>query len=204
VSIRRHAADASEEARPMTILILGLVLFLGAHSVPIFARPQREALVSRFGLGSYRIAATLVSLVGLYLIVIGYAAAREAPVVLWDPPPAMRHIAATLMLFAFPILFSSGFHGRIRNAVKHPMLVALKLWAFSHLLANGTLADVVLFGGVLAWAVVDRISVKRRGVPDPSGGSTRNDVLAVVFGLATYVIFVMYLHEWLFGVAPFG
>jgi uncharacterized membrane protein len=116
----------------------------------------------------------------------------------------MRHVAATLMLFAFPILFASVLPGRIRNTLKHPALVALKLWAFAHLLANGTLADLVLFGSVLVWAVVDRISMKRRGEPDPTGGTATNDVIAVVLGLVTYLVFVLFLHEWLFGVAPFA
>jgi uncharacterized membrane protein len=189
----------------MALLILGLVLFLGAHSVQIVARDGRDRLVARFGAGPYKVAYSLVALLGLVLIVYGYAAAREAPVVLWDPPLAMRHVAGTLMLLAFPILFAAYLPGRIKAVLKHPMLVAVKVWALAHLLANGTLADLVLFGGVLAWAVADRISVKRRAVPvTVTGGSLRNDALAVGIGLAVWALFAFWLHEALFGVSPFA
>lgn len=188
----------------MATLILGLILFLGIHSISIVARGQRDALVARLGEGGFKVLYSIVAIAGFVLIVIGYGAAREAPVVVWDPPVAMRHISGLLMLFVFPILFAAYLPGRIKTTLKHPMLVAVKLWAVAHLIANGTLADIVLFGGLLAWAVVDRISLKRRGVPNPTGGSTTNDIIAVVLGLITYVVFAFYLHAWLFGVAPFG
>lgn len=189
----------------MVLMILGLVLFLGAHSIQIFAPGGRAGLVARLGAGPYRIAYSLASVLGLVLIAYGYGAAREAPVVLWDPPVAMRHVAATLMLLAFPMLFAAYLPGRIKATLKHPMLAAVKVWALAHLIANGTLADLVLFGAVLAWAVVDRISVKRRGAAVAlEGASVRNDAIAVGLGVAVWALFAFWLHEALFGVAPLG
>jgi uncharacterized membrane protein len=188
----------------MAILILGLLLFLAAHSISIVSRYQRTALMARMGEGPYKGAYSLLSLVGLVLIVYGYGLARQDPVHVWFPPTGMRHVASTLMLFVFPLLFAAYLPGRIKAAVKHPMLAAVKIWAFAHLIANGTLADIVLFGGLLAWAVVDRISLKRRGPLPPVAANTRNDVLAIVLGLAVYLLFAFYLHRALFGVGPFG
>ena len=143
---------------------------------------------------------------GFVLIVQGYSAARLNPVVVWVPPAAMRHIAALLMLPVFVLLLSAYLPGRIRAAAKHPMLLATKFWALAHLLANGMLADIVLFGALLAWAVADRISLKRRVArPIPGAPASKlNDVIAVVGGLALYGLVAMVLHVRWFGVAPFG
>lgn len=190
----------------MSTLILGLVLFLGVHSVSIFAPAWRDAMAARLGLWPWKIVYALVSVAGFVLIIQGYAAARLTPVVLWVPPAAMRHVAATLMLPVFILLLATYLPGRIQAAAKHPMLVATKLWAVSHLLANGMLADVVLFGGFLAWAVADRISLKRRparALP-AAPASKLNDVIAVVGGIALYGLFAMVLHSRWIGVAPFG
>jgi uncharacterized membrane protein len=190
----------------MSTLILGLVLFLGVHSVSIFAPAWRDTMAARLGLWPWKIVYALVSIAGFVLIIQGYAAARLAPVVLWVPPAAMRHVAATLMLPVFILLLATYLPGRIQAAAKHPMLVATKLWAVSHLLANGMLADVVLFGGFLAWAVADRISLKRRparALP-AAPPSKLNDVIAVVGGIALYGLFAMVLHSRWIGVAPFG
>jgi uncharacterized membrane protein len=190
----------------MSTLILGLVLFLGVHSVSIFAPAWRDTMAARLGLWPWKILYALVSIAGFVLIIQGYAAARLAPVVLWVPPAAMRHVAATLMLPVFILLLATYLPGRIQAAAKHPMLVATKLWAVSHLLANGMLADVVLFGGFLAWAVADRISLKRRparALP-AAPPSKLNDVIAVVGGIALYGLFAMVLHSRWIGVAPFG
>jgi uncharacterized membrane protein len=190
----------------MSTLILGLVLFLGVHSVSIFAPAWRDTMAARLGLWPWKILYALVSIAGFVLIIQGYAAARVAPVVLWVPPAAMRHVAATLMLPMFILLLATYLPGRIQAAAKHPMLVATKLWAVSHLLANGMLADVVLFGGFLAWAVADRISLKRRparALP-AAPPSKLNDVIAVVGGIALYGLFAMVLHSRWIGVAPFG
>ncbi|MDP2018023.1 NnrU family protein [Hydrogenophaga sp.] len=194
----------------MLLLILGLVLFLGVHSVSIVSPDGRNRLVKQLGEGPWKGLYSLVSLAGFVLIVVGYGAAREAPVLLYTLPNGFRHLAAVLMLPVFVLLLAAYLPGRIKSAAKHPMLLAVKLWALAHLLANGTLADVLLFGGFLAWAVVDRISVKKRTaagllragpvLPD----SRANDAIALVGGLGIYVLFVVWAHAWLIGVRPFG
>jgi uncharacterized membrane protein len=190
----------------MTLLILGLVLFLGIHSVSIFALGWRDAQVAQRGERAWKGLYSVASVIGFVLIVYGYGLARQAPVVLYTPPVAMRHIALLLMLPVFPLLASSGLPGRIKAAAKHPMLLAVKLWATAHLLANGNLADVLLFGAFLAWAVADRISVKRRPLrPVPSlPARSINDVIVLVVGLAIYVVFLLWGHRWLIGVSPLG
>ena len=188
----------------MTLLILGLVLFLGIHSISIFAVGWRDAQVAQRGEPAWKGLFSIASLVGFVLIVYGYVQARQASVVLYTPPTAMRHVALLLMLPVFPLLASSGLPGRIKTAAKHPMLLAVKLWATAHLLANGNLADVLLFGSFLAWAVADRISVKRRPIrPVPSAPARAiNDVIVLVAGLAIYVVFLLWGHKLLIGVSP--
>ena len=194
----------------MVLLILGLVLFLGIHSVSIVSAGGRNRLVQQMGEGPWKGLYSLVSLAGFVLIVVGYGAAREAPVLLYSLPNGFRHLAALLMLPVFVLLLATYLPGRIQRAAKHPMLLAVKLWALSHLLANGTLADVLLFGGFLAWAVVDRISVKKRAAAGRlrAGpvlpGSKANDAIALVGGLGLYVLFVVWAHAFLIGVRPFG
>jgi uncharacterized membrane protein len=188
----------------MAILIIGLVVFLGVHSISIVARDQRMALAERMGEGPYKGVYSLIALVGLILIIYGYGLTRADPVVLWNPPTFTRHVAALLMIFVFPLLFAAYLPGRIQATVKHPMLAGVKIWAFAHLISNGTLADLVLFGSFLAWAVVDRISVKRRGEGPSVAGVATNDMLAIALGLAVYILFAFSAHEWLFGVSPFG
>lgn len=188
----------------MTTLILGLVLFLGVHSVAIAAPGWRSAVIARRGEGLWKGLYSVVALAGFVLIVVGYGLARQQPVVLYTPPTALRHVALLLMVPVFPLLFAAHLPGRIKQAAKHPMLLATKLWALAHLLANGTAADVLLFGGFLAWAVADRISVKHRAAPaKPAGApSARNDAIALVGGLAVYVLFLLWAHAWLIGVSP--
>ncbi len=188
----------------MLILVLGLILFLGVHSVPIAAPAWRDATVARIGEGRWKGLYSLVSLAGFALIIVGYGMARRQPVVLYTPPAGMRHAALLLMLPVFVLLFSAYLPGRIKSATKHPMLVATKLWALAHLLANGTAADVLLFGGFLAWAVADRVSLKRRAPRPAPAGAARpyNDAIAVAGGLAVYALFVFGAHRWLFGVTP--
>jgi uncharacterized membrane protein len=189
--------------RVMTLLILGLLIFLGAHSVSIVAPAWRDAQVARLGEKPWKGIYTLLSIVGFALLVIGYGQARQSPVLLYAPPVALRHVALLLMLPVFVLLLAAYLPGRIKSAAKHPMLLATKLWATSHLLANGNLADVLLFGGFLVWAVADRISMKRRVArPVPGAPAGRfNDVVAVVGGLALYGLFVKVGHAWLIGVA---
>ncbi len=188
----------------MLELIAGLVIFLGVHSISIVAHGWRDAMVARLGLRGWKAAYAIVAIIGFVLIVRGYAAARLDPVFLYQPPFWMRHVTALLMLPVFPLLLAAHLPGRIKAAVKHPMLVATKAWAVAHLLSNGTVADVLLFGGFLAWAVLDRISVgKRAGAPMQTGPRPlRNDVIAVVGGLVLYVVFVKWAHLWLIGVPP--
>ncbi len=189
----------------MTLLILGLLIFLGVHSVSIVAPHWRDAQAARLGENAWKGLYTLLSLAGFVLIVIGYGQARQAPVVLYTPPLALRHVAALLMLPVFVLLLAAYLPGRIKAAAKHPMLAATKLWAVAHLLANGNLADVLLFGGFLAWAVADRISMKHRVQrPLPGAPAGRfNDAIALVAGLVLYVLFVTVVHRWLIGVPPF-
>ena len=191
----------------MTILILGLILFLGIHSVSIFARGWRSTVVARRGEGAWKGLYSVVALAGLVLIVVGYGLAREQPIVLYDPPRALRHLALLLMVPVFPLLIAAQLPCVLKNTAKHPMLLATKLWAVAHMLANGTAADVLLFGGFLVWAVADRISVKRRpAATGPARGTAwpRNDMIAVVGGLALYAVFMLGAHAWLIGVSPLG
>jgi uncharacterized membrane protein len=189
------------------ILLVGLVVFLGVHSISIVAPGWRAAQVARLGEGPWKGLYSVAAAVGFGLLIYGYGAARQAPVVLYTPPPALRHLALLLMLPVFPLLLAPYLPGRIQAATRHPMLLAVKLWATAHLLANGTLADVLLFGGFLLWAVADRISVKRRA-PGGAGSAPHapqrplNDAIVVVVGLALYALFVLRAHQWLFGVSP--
>jgi uncharacterized membrane protein len=188
----------------MGVLVVGLVVFFAVHSVAIVNEPWRDRVAARIGEGPWKGLYSLVSLVGLALIVWGFALARQQPIPLYTSPTWLRHITVLLMIPAFPLLLAAYLPGRIQAATKHPMLAAVKLWAFAHLLANGRVADVLLFGTFLAWAVADRISLKHR-VQRPVPGlppSRANDVIAIVGGLALYVAFVLWLHRWLFGVSP--
>ncbi|PZQ17801.1 MAG: NnrU family protein [Ancylobacter novellus] len=188
----------------MILLVLGLVLFIGAH---LFARARgpRAALVGRMGEGPYKALYSLVSLAGLALIVIGW---RAAPFVeVWSPPVWTRHLALLLMWPAFVLLVSYRLPGHIRAKAKHPMLAAVKLWATAHLLANGDLAGILLFGSLLAWAVFARVALKKaervEGAP-PRPASWQNDLIAIVIGTALYLLFGAFLHPLLIGRSVFG
>lgn len=188
----------------MLVLVTGLVVFLGIHSISIFAPAWRDVTATRLGVARWKLLYTLASIAGFVLLVWGYGLARQEPVILYVPPAGLRHFAALLMLPVFPLLLATYLPGRIKSAVKHPMLTATKAWAVAHLLANGALADVLLFGGFLAWAVLDRISVGKRAPRAIPGApvSKLNDLIAVVGGLVIYGIFVGWAHVRLFGVAP--
>lgn len=185
----------------MYILIAGLVLFLGTHSIAIACPGWRERMIGKLGLTGWKAIYAVVAIIGFVLIVVGYGDARLDPVVLYTPPSWMRHVTFLLLVPVFPLLLAAYLPGRIQRATKHPMLAATKIWALAHLLSNGTLADLLLFGGFLAWAVVDRISLKRRPPKTiPSAPATPwNDAIAVVGGLAIYVFFVLMGHAWLIG-----
>lgn len=191
----------------MATLILGLCVFLGIHALPM--QPAlRDGLIERFGAGTYKAAFSVISLVGFILIVIGYGKlqvlAGKNPQI-WVPPTWTTHIALLLMLISMVLLVASHVPSNIKRIVRHPMLAAVKVWAFAHLLANGDLASMILFGSFLAYAVVDRISVKKRETSAPAtaaGGGFVGDIVVVVGGLALYAVFAFFLHERLIGVAP--
>lgn len=188
----------------MSLFLAGLVLFLGIHSVAIVAPAWRDARAAR-NERAWKGVYSVVSIVGFVLLLYGYGLARQAPVIVWSPPAALRHFALLVMLPVFPLLLAAYLPGRIRSAAKHPMLLAVKFWALAHLLANGTLHDMILFGAFLAWAVADRIAVKRRPVPRFVPGapaSAVNDGVALAGGLLLYVVFLLWGHRWLIGVSP--
>ena len=188
----------------MTVLVLGLIFFLGVHSVAIVAPGWRDARRSKMGEGAWKGLYSVVSLAGFVLIVVGYGLARREPIVLYTPPVVLRHVTLLLMVPVFPLLIAAQMPSRLKRAAKHPMLLATKIWALAHLLANGNAADVLLFGGFLVWAVADRISVKRRPQPAASTAAAPplNDAIAIVGGLALYVVFLFWAHAWLIGVSP--
>jgi uncharacterized membrane protein len=190
----------------MLILILGIVLFLGSHTLTTL-RQRRAGLIARIGEGPYKGLYSLVALAGFALIVWGFSRYRAGDwVQLWTPPHWTRHITILLMWFAFVALAASGrAPGRIRGWLRHPMLVGVKIWALAHLLANGDLGGVLLFGSFLAWAVYDRIAVKRRGdVGAPRVAAfTRADAVAVGAGTVAYVAMI-FLHPVLIGVSVIG
>ena len=190
----------------MVLLLLGLVVFFAAHCISIVNEPWRNRMVSKLGEVPWKGLYALVSLVGFVLIVKGYGQARLDPIVLYTPPHWFRHLAMLLLVPVFPLFLAAYFPGRIKSAAKHPMLLATKIWATAHLLVNGTLADLCLFGAFLAWAVADRISMKRRSQRALPGAPTSkaNDIIVVVGGLAIYVAFVLWLHGWLIGLALIG
>ncbi|HTV98564.1 MAG TPA: NnrU family protein [Steroidobacteraceae bacterium] len=189
----------------MTVLIIGLAIFLGVHSIAIVAPAARQGALAKLGEGGWKGLYSLLSAVGLVLLLYGFHLARQSPVVLYTPPPWLRHVTFLLMLPVFPLILAAYLPGRIKTAMKHPLLAAVKFWALAHLLSNGTLADVLLFGGFLAWAVLDRISLKHRAQAIRTAPAGRfNDLIAIVLGLALYVLFIGWAHRWLFGVSPLG
>lgn len=189
-------------------LILGLALFLGIHSLRIVAGDWREAQVARLGLLPWKGVYALISAVGLGLIVWGYGLARAEPVVLWAPPVWTRHLAALLTVPAFILLVAAYLPGsHIKAKLGHPMVAGTTLWALAHLLANGSLADAVLFGAFLIWAVASFASSRRR---DRSAGRTypvccwTRDASVATIGLLAWALFALWGHAWLIGVRPFG
>ncbi|MBV1789495.1 NnrU family protein [Marinobacterium sp. D7] len=192
----------------MAILILGLVLFLGVHSTRILAPGLRDGAVRSMGLMRWKGLYSLISLVGFVLIIWGYGEARYTPTWVWLSPDWTRHITALLLIPAFILVagtYVPGTHMKAR--LGHPMALGVKVWAFAHLLSNGTLADILLFGSFLAWAILYYAIARRR---DRAEGvtykaiSVQRDLIAVVIGLALYAAFAVVLHKWLIGVAPFG
>lgn len=203
----------------MLTLIAGLVLFLGAHSVRIVAEDWRTATVARLGEKTWKGAYSLVSLAGFVLIVVGFDLARYAPVVLWPQPPVwLRHVTALLVLVSFVLLAAAYVPGNaIQARLRHPMVLGVKVWAFAHLIVNNTLADTVLFGAFLVWAVLDFRAARGRDraaaagagqrpspLPSPRGGEGVKTGVTVVVGVVAWAVFAFWAHRVLIGVNPLG
>ena len=192
----------------MAMLILGLVLFLGVHSLRIVADGWRTATMARVGEGAWKGAYALLSVVGFVLIVWGFSLARQQPVQLWMPPRGMRHLASLLTLIAFVLLAATYVP---RNAIKarlhHPMVLAVKVWALAHLLSNGNLAHMILFGTFLVWAALSFRAARARDraagtVYAP--GTTAGTATAVAVGVAGWALFAFWAHGALIGIRPIG
>ena len=192
----------------MTILILGLLLFLGVHSLRMVADDWRTQQIARFGELPWKGVYALLSALGLGLIVWGYRLSRAQPVPLWEPPLWIGHLTALLTIPAFILLAATYVPGsRIKAAVGHPMLLGVSIWALAHLLSNGSLADILLFGAFLAWAMMDFHAA--RGRERAAGvvyrdGTPASDLKVVATGLLGWGLFAGFLHAWLIGVSPFG
>ena len=192
----------------MLYLIVGLVLFLGTHSLRIVAEDWRTSTVARLGENTFKGVYSLVSIAGFALIVWGFSVARETPVVLWVPPVGMRHAASLLTLIAFVLLAAAYVPA---NAIKarfhHPMVLAVKTWALAHLLANGNVAHMVLFGSFLVWGVACFIAARRRDRAQNTryaAGTAKGTVTTVVVGVAVWAVFALWLHGLLIGIRPLG
>ena len=192
----------------MLWLILGLALFLGVHSVRIVADEWRSRQLTALGMSAWKGIYALLSVVGFALICYGYGQSRHAPVVLWTPPLALRHATALLMLVSLVLLAAAYVpRNRIKAHLGHPMVAGVKVWAFAHLLSNGNLGDVVLFGAFLVWAILSFLAARRRdrvqGVAHP-GGTPGGTATAVGAGAVAWVALAFWLHAPLIGVRPFG
>lgn len=192
----------------MAALVMGLVLFLGIHSTRIVSNDWRTSAMERFGERKYKFLYSLLSIAGFALIVWGYGLARQDPVVLWNPPPTwLRHAVSLLTLAAFVLVVAAYVPGNhLKAKLRHPMILGVKLWAFSHLIVNNTLADVLLFGSFLVWAVLDYRSSRRRDrtLATVLDGVASRTVLTVVIGVVAWAVFAFWLHRLWIGVSPLG
>lgn len=192
----------------MAYLVLGLILFLGVHSVRIVAEGWRAQMLVRVGEGTYKGLYTAISLLGFGLIVWGFGVARETPTMLWMPPRGMRHAAALLTLIAF-VLLAAAYVPRnsIKARLHHPMVLAVKTWALAHLVSNGSLAHVILFGAFLAWGVANFIAARKRdralGTSYPAG-TLAGTGITIVVGVAAWAAMAFWLHGLLIGIRPLG
>jgi uncharacterized membrane protein len=191
----------------LSVMILGLMLFLGVHTLTT-QREVRAQVIATAGEGGYKIGYALVSFLGLALIVWGFAHYRATGWIdVWYPPTALKHLAVALMLPAVILVVASYIRGRIYSTLKHPMLSGIKLWALAHLLANGDLGSIILFGSFLGWAVFDRISLKHRtdsGAPPIPVGGPGNDAIAVAVGVVAYLALAFAFHPVVIGVPVVG
>lgn len=188
----------------MERFILGLAVFFGVHCISWLALGWRDRVAERLGKRPWQGIYSIAALAGLYLLVTGYGAARASSAVVYAAPSWLRYVAALLMLPAFGLALASVIPGRIRTAAQHPLLLATMLWALAHLLTNGSVADLLLFGTFLVWAIAVRISLEHRPARPIRvlPASAANDAIVVIGGLALYAIFILWLHARWFGVAP--
>jgi uncharacterized membrane protein len=203
----RLARNIEEDILGLLVMIVGLVLFLGVHTLTT-QRDLRDSVIASIGESGYKIGYALVSLAGLALIVWGFAHYRAAGMWhVWTPPTALKHITVALMLPAVILVVASYIRGRIYATLKHPMLAGIKLWAAAHLIANGDLGAIILFGSFLGWAVFDRISLKHRtdaGAPPIPVGGLANDLIAVAVGFVAYLALAFAFHPVVIGVPVVG
>lgn len=193
----------------MLLLIAGLILFLGTHSVRMLKPGLREDMIAKRGDMAYKGLYSVASLIGLVVLILGYSQTRSAEQYIWVPPAAMAHIAALLTLIAFVLLAAAYVPGnRIKAAVGHPMVLGVKVWAFAHLLANGRLGDMILFGAFLIWAIVNYVRSRKadrtEGIVRSSQQSIARDSMTIAFGVGAWLVFAMWAHVRLIGVSPFG
>lgn len=188
----------------MNKIVLGLAVFFGVHSISMLALDWRNRVAQRLGTRAWQGIYSVIALVGFYLLVAGYGAARSSAAVLYATPPAFRYLAALLMLPVFTLALASVFSGRIRARTQHPLLLAAMLWSVAHLLTNGSVVDLLLFGAFLAWAIAVRMSLAHRPARPPIALPTSkvNDAIAVAGGLALYALFMLWLHARWLGVSP--
>jgi uncharacterized membrane protein len=203
----QNRATSGENAVGLSVMILGLVVFLGAHTFTT-QRKARARLIASMGEGPYKIVYALVSAIGLALIVWGFAHYRAGEWInVWTPPRVLKRLNDLLMLPAVILVVAAYIRGRIYATLKHPMLAGVKLWAFGHLIANGDLGGIILFGSFLAWGVFDRISLKRRedpGAPPIPVGGVGNDLIAVAVGVVAYLALAFAFHPVVIGVPVMG
>ena len=189
----------------MALFLIGLIIFLGSHSTRIFAESWRNQIIDRIGEVKWKGLYTMISLIGFIIMVIGYGQARQSTVVLWQPNSFLIYIALALNLIAFIFLAgSSPSNNAIRLKLKHPMILGVKVWALAHLLSNGTLVNLILFGAFLIWAVLDFRSARKRPVhiPQQAQVSTKATVIIIASGIILWIIFIFGLHQFLIGVSP--
>lgn len=190
----------------MLLLVLGLLSFLGLHSVRVFAPDWRSAQIAAWGEGRWKLIYSVLSIITFALLIWGYGAAKQSPVLVWAPPPGLRHAAALLTLPAFILLIAAYVpRNHLKARLGHPMLLAIKLWAFAHLLVNGWLHAMLLFGAFLVWAIIDFRSARRRTpAPTLAPPNFLATGLTLILGVLAWVAFALYAHVRLIGVAPFG
>jgi uncharacterized membrane protein len=208
MTLAQLEAQLEENDTAMSILMIGLALFLGIHSVRIVAEGWRAARIARIGENAWKLGYSVLSALGLALVIWGFGLARQAPVFLWHPPIGMRHVAALLTVVAFVFLAAAYVpRNHLKARFHHPMVLGVKAWAAGHLLANGTVADVLLFGSFLVWSMLSFIAARkrdRRAGTTYAPGTAAGTLIAVVAGMVAWAVFAFWLHGVLIGVKPFG